>query len=82
MVSVRLFAGFREKIDRDRVEIPVSSETTLSEFIEILGGNFPEIGEIIKNNQATIAVNHEIVEMDHPINDEDEIALFPPVSGG
>jgi molybdopterin converting factor subunit 1 len=82
MVSVRLFAGFKDKIDRERLEIPVSAETTLLEFIELLGGDFPEIGELIKKNQATIAVNHEIVEMDHIINDDDEIALFPPVSGG
>jgi molybdopterin synthase sulfur carrier subunit len=28
------------------------------------------------------AVNHEIVKDHHPIKDEDEIAFFPPVTGG
>ncbi len=82
MVSVRLFAGFREKFNSDMVEITINSDTTLEEFIKLMGKDFPEIDEIIKTNRATIAVNHEVVEMDHIINNNDEIALFPPVSGG
>lgn len=82
MVSVRLFAGFKEKIKKDMVEIPVTSKTTLEEFIKKLGDNFPEIAEILKKNQATIAVNHEVVSSDYVLKEGDEVALFPPVSGG
>jgi molybdopterin synthase sulfur carrier subunit len=28
------------------------------------------------------AVNHEYVERDHPVRDGDEVAFFPPVTGG
>jgi molybdopterin synthase sulfur carrier subunit len=28
------------------------------------------------------AINHAYVKPDHPIAEEDEIALFPPVTGG
>jgi molybdopterin converting factor small subunit len=29
-----------------------------------------------------VAVNHEYVKPSHPVRDDDEIALFPPVTGG
>lgn len=82
MVLVRLFAGFKEKIDKGELEVDINSTTTLEDFIKKLGESFPEIAEMLKNNQATIAVNHEIVELDYILKDSDEIALFPPVSGG
>ena len=28
------------------------------------------------------AVNHEHVDMSHPVQDGDEVAFFPPVTGG
>jgi molybdopterin converting factor subunit 1 len=82
MVLVRLFAGFREKVKSDRVEIPIDKDTTLEDFIKKLGDRFPDVGEIIKKNQTTIAVNQEVVDRDHVIKNSDEVALFPPVSGG
>jgi molybdopterin converting factor small subunit len=29
-----------------------------------------------------VAVNHEYVDMNYPLKDHDEIAFFPPVTGG
>ena len=82
MVSIRFFAGFREKIGAEKIEISLSAETTLKEFIAWLESDYPEISALIEKNKATIAVNHEIADMDQTISDSDEIALFPPVSGG
>jgi molybdopterin synthase sulfur carrier subunit len=32
--------------------------------------------------KVMVAVNHEYVDMNYPLNDHDEIAFFPPVTGG
>ena len=82
MVMVRFFAGFKEKVKTDRFEVAVDSKTTLGDFINKLGVSFPEISELLKKKQATIAVNHEIVEVDYLVKEGDEVAIFPPVSGG
>ena len=29
-----------------------------------------------------VAVNQEFAKLDHPVKDGDEVALFPPVTGG
>jgi len=82
MVRVRFFAGFREKVNSEAVEIQVAAQTSLEDFLKKLGNDYPEIGEIIAGNKATIAVNHEVVGPEHIIKEDDEVALFPPVSGG
>ncbi len=82
MVSVRLFAGLREKVDSDKIDVPLESGTSIEGFVKKLSESLPEIGEALRNNRATIAVNHELVEMDYILKEGDEVAIFPPVSGG
>ena len=82
MVSIRLFAGFREKIGAEKIEVSVPVEIRLEDFIRELQTLHPEIGVLLEKSHATIAVNHEIVGIDQIISDSDGIALFPPVSGG
>lgn len=44
---------------------------------------YPKLKEYIFTDQIIqIAVNLEYISENIPINNEDEIALFPPVSGG
>jgi molybdopterin synthase sulfur carrier subunit len=35
-----------------------------------------------RRNVIKVAINHEYVEHHHPVRPDDEIALFPPVTGG
>ncbi len=44
------------------------------------GGGYAEAFE--NNDMVRAAVNQEHVNMSHPIRDSDEIAFFPPVTGG
>lgn len=82
MVSIRFFAGYKEKIKKDRLEVAVESDVTLGEFIEMVAQKYPEIGNIFKDKSVSIAVNHELASSDHVLKNSDEIAVFPPVSGG
>jgi sulfur-carrier protein len=36
----------------------------------------------LSSDQVRCAVNREIVKMDNPIQPGDEVAFFPPVTGG
>ncbi len=82
MVVIKLFAGFREKAKRDRLEIDVSGETTLDEIIAMLKKELPELKEFFESKTAVIAINQEVAELKSMVKNEDEIAIFPPVSGG
>ena len=44
------------------------------------GGAFAE--ELAANRAFRVAVNQDVVALDHPVKAGDEVAIFPPVTGG
>jgi MoaE-MoaD fusion protein len=72
-VTVRLFAGLRERAGRSRVELEdVARIEDVWSRLE-LGPEPPGL---------LYAVNREYVERGHELADGDEVAVIPPVSGG
>jgi molybdopterin converting factor subunit 1 len=80
MVSVKFFAGFREKVGTDEINLDVS-DATVKELIGILDEKIPGIKELIESG-ATIALNRNVAKMKDTVKNEDVVAIFPPVSGG
>jgi len=72
-VTVRLFAGVRERAGQSRVEL---------EDVERVEDVWPKLGLGDEPPGLLYAVNREYVARDHALADGDEIALIPPVSGG
>ena len=71
-VTVRLFAGLRERAGWSRREVEAASVG------EVWGSL--ELGDEPKG--LLYAVNKEYAERDRALEDGDEVALIPPVSGG
>jgi molybdopterin synthase catalytic subunit/molybdopterin converting factor small subunit len=72
-VTVRLFAGLRERAGRSQVELAdVARVEDVWSRLD-LGTEPPGL---------LYAVNREYVERGHELADGDEVALIPPVSGG
>ncbi len=82
MVIVKLFAGFRERAKKEKLEIDVTGETTLNDIITTLKDEIPELKEFLDSGTAVIALNQEVVSLETKVKTEVEIAIFPPVSGG
>jgi molybdopterin synthase catalytic subunit len=72
-VTVRLFAGLRERAGVSRLE--VDDVARAGDVWERLG-----LGE--EPGGLLYAVNREYVDRAHELRDGDEVALIPPVSGG
>ncbi len=81
-VSVRFFAGFKERVNKEMVVLSVAEGATLSEVMESIKKMVKGSEDFLDSGTAIIAVNHEVVGKDKKIMDGDEIAIFPPVSGG
>ena len=72
-VTVRLFAGLRERAGRTRLEL--DDVARVEDVWPAL-----DLGE--EPGGLLYAVNREYVERSHELRDGDEVALIPPVSGG
>lgn len=83
-VKVRFFAGFREALGTDCLEIeePFSPATVagLRQHLIINHAGFAQLMAL--GGRVRAAVNHDMAEDDTPVATADEVAFFPPVTGG
>jgi len=75
-VRIKYFASLRETIGRSDDELPFTETTTVEEIWKQATQNMqlPE--------RLLVAVNQEYASFDKEISDGDEVAFFPPVTGG
>jgi molybdopterin synthase sulfur carrier subunit len=74
-VTVRYFASFREHMGREGDHLEEAPATVAAVWERVSGGRaLPD--------RTLTAVNLEYVGLDHPVADGDEVAFFPPVTGG
>ena len=79
-VLIRLYATYREQAGRDHIKLSVTEPATVAMAIEALLTEVPSLPREFKPH--LIAVNDEFANLAYPLGDSDEIALYPPVSGG
>jgi len=60
--------------------MPEYSVATILDLLRERGGSFAL--ELAAGRAVRAAVNHTMVASDAPVRDGDELALFPPVTGG
>ncbi len=78
------FAWLRAKIGiaEERVD-PPAGVATVAALLDWLRTRGPGFAEALKDLKVVrVAVNQEHVGRDHPLRPGDEVALFPPVTGG
>lgn len=79
-VTIRYFASIREAIGQ-RIEVrELSDRTTAGKLIDTIVTDYPAVEGLSRTSR--IMVNHKYADRDHVLNDGDEVALIPPVSGG
>ena len=83
-MKVLYFAWLKEKTSLAEEDLPlpcgVSTVAGLMEYLKNRGGGFSDAFADI--TMIRVAVNMEHVQASHPLSDSDEVAFFPPVTGG
>lgn len=80
MVTIRLFASLKDVTGVGSLALESNTETTPRAVFQNLVKQYPDLSRYEKH--LLVAVNEEYARMDLPIRDGDEVAFFPPVSGG
>jgi molybdopterin synthase sulfur carrier subunit len=83
MIQLRYFASLRESLGTgdEQIELPhgVHDLPGLTRFLQERNATW---ASALADSRLYVAINQEIVESDAAIRDGDEIAWFPPVTGG
>lgn len=83
MIDVLFFARIRDQLGIDRVQIALpDGVNSLLQFTAHLTATHPSFVGIIDQPTVLVAVNQTFAQSSTSIQDGDEIAYFPPVSGG
>src|SRR5207244_10773453 len=79
-VRVRLFARYREATGQERLDVDVPEGGTVEAAWKAIIARHPDLARY--RPYTLFAVGHDYVEPDHRLTADDELCLFPPVSGG
>jgi len=79
-VTVRLFARLRDIAGVSELARDLAPGATIGDLWRQLAHEFPELARYERSISS--AVNADYARMDRALNDGDEIAFLPPVSGG
>lgn len=83
-MKVLYFAWVREKtgIANEEITLPedVGTALDLIHWLSARGGGYADAFSNLET--VRVAINQEHAGHDQPITDDDEIAFFPPVTGG
>ncbi|MCE0810852.1 molybdopterin synthase sulfur carrier subunit [Buttiauxella sp. S04-F03] len=81
MIKVLFFAQVRELVDCDQLQLDATF-SDVEQLRENLAAKSDRWALALESGKLLAAVNQTLVSFDHPLTDGDEVAFFPPVTGG
>jgi molybdopterin converting factor subunit 1 len=79
-VTVKLFAAVRDLVDQCEVMLELEDHATLEMLRAKMSEKYPPLRPLLP--QTLFAVNAQYVPDSTPLEENSDIALIPPVSGG
>ena len=81
-MKIKYFAWIRELTKNNEEDLNLNEIHNLKELKKFLLTKYPDLQKHFDQKILRFAVNQEYVIENIDLNEDDEIALFPPVSGG
>ena len=81
-MKIKYFAWIRELTNNDEEHLESNQIKNLKKLKKFLVNKYPALQKHFDQEILRFAVNQEYVVENINLNEDDEIALFPPVSGG
>ena len=84
MLRIQYFASIRETLGRSEEELELPAQVgSVQNLIDHLLSINPSFQRVFSaQNKVLVAVNQTVFDLDHPLSENDEVAFFPPMTGG
>jgi len=82
MIKVVFFAALREQLACSELSISSDDINTVADVKQQLCLQNAQWQPILGHGSLLSAVNHDLVSEKHSVKPGDEVAFFPPVTGG
>ena len=82
MIRVLFLAQLREQLGVAELQIVAGDIGSITALKQHLVATNPEWERFLSNSKLLVAVNHEYAKGDVIIKSGDDVAFFPPVTGG
>jgi len=79
-ITILYFAGSRDATGVKMESLELPKNTSIKGLLSRLSITHPKIRDML--NIIHISVNYKVVGKDTVLNDGDEVAILPPISGG
>ncbi|QDT45101.1 Molybdopterin synthase sulfur carrier subunit [Gimesia alba] len=79
-IQIKLFARAKELAESELISVSVKQGATVAQLRQAMAEQFPQLQPL--SSQLLIAVDNAYAGEDQPLNAQQEVACFPPVSGG
>ncbi|MCK7548980.1 molybdopterin converting factor subunit 1 [Marinobacter koreensis] len=81
-LTVRFFARLREELDTEALELPAEPGLTAGDLLTQLAARGGAWSQLQGGQPVMIAVNQTMARPSTRVQAGDEVAFFPPVTGG
>lgn len=84
MIDIHYFASIRESLGLAHEQVATSAEitTVLSLMNALIAQHGERWNSVLGQSKVLMAVNKTVARLDTAVKDGDEVAFFPPVTGG
>lgn len=81
-MKILFFAMLRERLECAELQLEQPEPTTVTEVLERLKARSDKWQATLENQELLAAINQRFVDFDESVQQGDELAFFPPVTGG
>ena len=84
MLNIHYFASVRERLNKDTEQLNLPSNVVtvadLVSHLSTIDGEFKALND--SGSPLLVAVNQTVADSNYELGEDDEVAFFPPMTGG
>ena len=82
MIEIKFFGRLADAVGERQLTLDIDSPATVASLRQRLQQRFAGVADLLAEGQALVAANQDFADDSQIVSKGDEVAFFPPVTGG